>query len=257
MVFMGPGSPTYAVNQLKNSLAWQIVLASHYSGVCLVFASAATIAISKYALPVYEIYKVGEDLHWKQGLDFFGIYGLPLVVIPHWNNQDGGVELDTSRCFMGKARFERLLDLLPVHTNILGIDEKTALIMNLDQGTGQVVGLGNVTLLQNKQKQSSVYLSGETFPLGKSLVIHHPEPGRGVPDDVWRQVLETRKELRIKRADSNQFIVPEKVNKLVNEREIARRQKDWAKADQLRDQIAEMGWRVKDTTQGTVVEPNE
>ena len=102
-----------------------------------------------------------------------------------------------------------------------------------------------------------MYPSGETFPLAESLVIHHPEPGGGVPDDVWRQVLEARKELRIKRADSNQLNAPEKVYKLVNERELARRQKDWAQADQLRDRIAEMGWRVKDTTHGTVVEPNE
>ena len=113
LVFMGPGSPTYAVRQLHDSLAWYALLARHRLGAAIALASAAVIAISAYALPVYEIYKVGEDLHWKPGLDFFGMYGLPLVFIPHWNNNDGGEELDTSRCFMGQQRFARLVELLP------------------------------------------------------------------------------------------------------------------------------------------------
>ena len=55
---------------------------------------------------------MGEDPHWKTGLDLFAPFGLRLVFIPHWNNNDGGNELDTSRCFMGLARFERLLERL-------------------------------------------------------------------------------------------------------------------------------------------------
>jgi hypothetical protein len=108
-IFMGPGSPTYAVRQLQDSLAWQIIMARHCLGGTIALASAATVAVSSLALPVYEIFKVGEDLHWKEGLDFFGLYGLPLVFIPHWNNNDGGEGLDTSRCFMGVSRFNRLL----------------------------------------------------------------------------------------------------------------------------------------------------
>ncbi|MCU0489120.1 MAG: hypothetical protein MUE67_09235 [Anaerolineales bacterium] len=147
LIFMGPGSPTYAVRQLRDSLAWQMLQARHRLGAALVLASAATIALSTYALPVYEIYKVGEDLHWKPGLDFFGSYGLPLVFIPHWNNNDGGEELDTSRCFMGQARFARLMALLPPDLTVVGIDEKTALILDISAGRGQVSGLGGVTLI--------------------------------------------------------------------------------------------------------------
>ena len=55
LIFMGPGSPTYAVRQLKDSLAWQMMIACHYLGVGLVLASAATVAASAYSLPVYEI----------------------------------------------------------------------------------------------------------------------------------------------------------------------------------------------------------
>src|ERR1700676_5334674 len=62
---LGPGSPTYAAKQLNGSLAWQTILARHRLGAPLVLASAAAIAASAHALPVYEIYKVGEDLGWK------------------------------------------------------------------------------------------------------------------------------------------------------------------------------------------------
>jgi len=53
----------------------------------LIFASAAAIAVNRHALPVYEIFKVGEDLHWKLGLDLFGQYGLDLTIVTQWNNR--------------------------------------------------------------------------------------------------------------------------------------------------------------------------
>ena len=64
VVFLGPGSPSYAVRQLRDSLAWHMVRSRHRLGAALALASAATIAAGAWALPVYEIYKVGEDTHW-------------------------------------------------------------------------------------------------------------------------------------------------------------------------------------------------
>ena len=119
-----------------------MLLARHRLGAALALASAATIAISTFALPVYEIYKVGDDLHWKPGLDFFGLYGLPLVFVPHWNNNDGGDELDTSRCFMGQERFEKLMEMLPPDLTVIGLDEKTGLVMDIHTGRAHVIGVG-------------------------------------------------------------------------------------------------------------------
>ena len=42
---------------------------------------------------------------------------------------------------------------------------------------------------------------------------------------------------------------PEVVN-LVEQRQAARVAKDWAAADELREQIAVLGWEVKDTPDG-------
>ncbi|HEY3473841.1 MAG TPA: hypothetical protein VGK56_04480, partial [Anaerolineales bacterium] len=63
MIFMGPGSPTYAIRHLQDTLTWNVIRARHRLGATLAFASAATISIGAHALPVYEIYKVGQDVH--------------------------------------------------------------------------------------------------------------------------------------------------------------------------------------------------
>src|SRR6266446_5729884 len=127
---LGPGSPTYAARQLDGSLAWHAILARHRLGAPLILASAAAIAASALALPVYEIYKVGEDLGWKAGLNLLGPFGRDVAIVPHWNNHEGGEELDTSHCFMGQERFERLLGLLPSDVDVVGIDEHTALMLD-------------------------------------------------------------------------------------------------------------------------------
>lgn len=44
--------------------------------------------------------------------------------------------------------------------------------------------------------------------------------------------------------------LPEEVKKLVEERKLARANKDWAKSDELRDKIVQMGYSVKDTKDG-------
>ena len=44
------------------------------------------------------------------------------------------------------------------------------------------------------------------------------------------------------------------MKKLLEQRKIARENKDWAKSDELRDLIAQKGYIVKDTKQGQTVE---
>ena len=275
LVFMGPGSPTYAVRQLHESLAWYSILARHRLGGAIALASAAVIAISAYALPVYEIYKVGEELHWKPGLDFFGVYGLPLVFIPHWNNSEGGDELDTSRCFMGRQRFARLAELLPAGVTLIGIDEKTALIIDPQEGTCQVTGSGGVTLIhtgqshqgaspaselegmglvevaENKQGHVHQFQSMETFSLSRIGVFHRPSAGSGLPPAIWQKALSTQAE-REKSPEP-----PAEVLKLVEERQAARLRKDWPASDSLRQLIQDYGWQVKDTPAGAKLEPGK
>ena len=47
--------------------------------------------------------------------------------------------------------------------------------------------------------------------------------------------------------------VPDEILKMVREREEARRSKDWARADQLRDAVVEAGYTIEDRAEGTRV----
>ncbi|HSB52153.1 MAG TPA: Type 1 glutamine amidotransferase-like domain-containing protein, partial [Dissulfurispiraceae bacterium] len=85
-VLVGPGSPTYAVRQWRGSPVPDILMRRIENGSCLVAASAAALTVGRFTLPVYEIYKVGEEIHWADGIDILGHFGLRSVVIPHWNN---------------------------------------------------------------------------------------------------------------------------------------------------------------------------
>lgn len=258
LIFLGPGSPTYTVRQLQNSLAWNILQARHRLGASLVLASAATIAAGSLALPVYEIYKVGEDPHWKPGLDFWGPFGLALVMIPHWNNQDGGAELDTSRCFMGRERFEQLLVQLPAEMTVIGIDELTAVTLDFQAGRCFVEGMGSIHLLRGAQKHT--FPAGSDFPF-QVLGDYQPmsNPASGLPRDVWQQAQQAADRLAEQAAprsldDVPATEIPPELQQMIVDREIARQQRDWPLADELRRQIAAMGWKVTDSPDGPQVQ---
>ena len=51
--------------------------------------------------------------------------------------------------------------------------------------------------------------------------------------------------------------IPADVSQLLEQRDAARTSRDWALSDQLRDQIAERGFTVVDTSEGSQVEPNK
>jgi len=245
LIFMGPGSPTYAVRQLRNSLVWDYLVARHRLGAGLALASAATVAIGAYALPVYEIFKVGEDIHWKPGLDFFAAYGWSLVFVPHWNNQEGGTDLDTSRCFIGRERFDLLVEKLPENITVVGIDEKTGLIFDFEEERCLVVGKGNVTVISHGKEE--IFNTSTKFPMHVLGGYHLPEALAEIPEIARQAVM----------AASSQSAAPveptEEVQRLVRMREAARQRRDWRKADDLRRRIHAMGWLVVDTKEGTVV----
>jgi len=161
-IMIGPGSPTYAVDHWKQSPIPEIFIQQIEAGACLVVASAAALTIGRFTLPVYEIYKVGEDLHWIDGINILGHFGLNLVVIPHWNNAEGGTH-DTRFCYMGEPRFRKLESLLPEEIPIVGLDEHTACIMDLEKWEASVFGIGRMTIRFKETER--IYEKGERFSL--------------------------------------------------------------------------------------------
>jgi hypothetical protein len=161
-ILIGPGSPTYAVAQWQGTPIPEIFRQRIEDGACLVAASAAALTVGRYTLPVYEIYKVGQGLHWVEGVRLLEYFGLPLVVIPHWNNAEGGTH-DTRFCYMGEPRFRELEVLLPPDVAILGLDEHTACLLDLGTGEARVRGIGQVTLRRGAREM--VFERGENFSL--------------------------------------------------------------------------------------------
>ncbi len=111
----------------------------------MTFASAAALTLGSHTVPVYEIYKVGEEPRWLDGLDLLTPLGLPVAVIPHYDNAEGGTH-DTRFCYLGERRLAVLERMLPSDHFVLGVDSHTALVLDLVAGTATVMGLGGVTV---------------------------------------------------------------------------------------------------------------
>src|SRR5690606_383196 len=108
------------IRHWRGSPVWEAVVQRFEEGADLFFASAASICLGRYSLPVYEIYKAGEDPYWVDGLDLLGKLGLNLAVIPHYDDSSGGENYDSRFCYMGAKRFDTLQGLLPADVSILG-----------------------------------------------------------------------------------------------------------------------------------------
>lgn len=238
-IFAGPGSPSYTVHHLAGTWAWHVTVARHRRGAALALASAAAIAAGAHALPVYEIYKVGTDLHWLPGLDLFRPYGLELAIVTHWNNQDGGETLDTCCGFVGQERMAHLEAMLPPTATLLGVDEHTAVVLDLARQTAHVMGQSGVTIRRFGEKH--VFVSGQTFDLNVLGKIKTPKLDKGLPADVVEAV---------QSAEQSSASLPPDVAALIEKREIARQEKDWPQSDALREQLADQGYLVEDTPQG-------
>jgi len=252
-ILLGPGSPTYGVRQLKNSLAFHMLAARHRLGGTLFLSSSAPISFGTYTLPVYEIYKAGLDLHWMDGLNFFRAYGLSISFITHWNNRDGGNELDTSRCFIGQARFKQLQTRLPKEHTLVGIDEHTALILDFEQQCIHVGGKDTVTVLHGGE--SLVLESGQRLPLNTLGAWRIPSDHRDIPSVVWDAAVRVNEQ---KNSECQKLPQPPlDVLQLAQEREQARAEQDWSKADEIREQLLASGWQISDTADGSQLAPLE
>jgi hypothetical protein len=147
-VFAGPGSPTYALRQWAGTPLPELLAEKLETGGAVTFSSAAALTLGISTVPVYEIYKSGADPHWLEGLDLLTPIGLPVAVIPHYNNTEGGHH-DTRFCYLGERRLRMMEALLPEGAFVLGVDEHTGVILDLDADTAKIVGLGVVTIRRN------------------------------------------------------------------------------------------------------------
>jgi cysteinyl-tRNA synthetase len=60
--------------------------------------------------------------------------------------------------------------------------------------------------------------------------------------------------LGLKLFEQGTMNIPKEIKALADKRQKAREGKDWAKSDELRDELKEKGWIVKDSKEGYLLE---
>ncbi len=276
-VFAGPGSPSYALDIWQRAGIVDALQAMVEAGGTLTFASAASLTLGRKAIPVYEIYKVGQEPFWLDGLDLMARLGLPCIVVPHWNNAEGGNH-DTSRCYIGQRRLAMLEQDLDV--GLIGVDEHTAATIDFGAGTLAVTGRGTVTV---RGARELILESGSTTELGKvGDILGGFEPAARsaaeAPSDtadedldkmladllrseeLSRSYASSRRELRSNLLEVTELAqaglqdpresVAGYVDLLLDLRSDARSRGDFARADSIRVGLAELGVEVRDTRDG-------
>jgi peptidase E len=178
-IFAGPGSPTYALRQWAGSSVARIINDKLTHGGIVTFASAAALTLGKATVPVYEVYKVGQDVTRLDGLDILTTIGINAAVIPHYDNTEGANH-DTRFCYLGEARLRMFESMLDTDTYVLGVDEHTGLVIDLDAAIATVVGNSNVTI--RLRGNSFVYPTGSVIPLS---LLQSPS---SLLDDSQRQL---------------------------------------------------------------------
>jgi cyanophycinase-like exopeptidase len=265
-VFAGPGSPSYAIDQwlpLHLSDDFNTVLES---GGTLCFSSAAAATLGAFSPPIYEIYKVGAAPYWNKGLDVLAPFGLRCVVIPHFDNNEGA-NYDTSCCYLGLRRLELMEETLPESVATLGVDEHTALLLDLDADTLRVLGRsrgfwrinGSIEILENGSTTSLTELRSLDAAVPRPTTITSPvtiakpsdlaERARSGGPDAVEALAEL---VRMSATGSEGFVDPRPlVEGILAARESARSSGQYALADQLRDALVRAGIEVQDSPEGS------
>lgn len=257
-VFSGPGSPSYAVRQWAGSSVHNLLTQKLSSGGAIVFASAAALTLGRFTVPVYEIYKCGEDPYWLPGLDVLASVGIDAAVIPHFDNAEGGTH-DTRYCYLGERRLLMLERLLPEETLILGIDEHTALVMDFDSDTASVSGRGGVTI--RRRGPARVIIAGETLALNElrsgRVALSEARQQKSLAGDgkaadaalVAQRLIALEKERAT--GQERERLVEPLVEALLEFRQAARARGDYETGDEIRRRLVALGIEVSDSAERT------
>jgi hypothetical protein len=183
-VFAGPGSPSYALAHWQAGPVAAGLRDRVLAGDGLtVLASAAAATAGRFTLPVYEIYKAGGAPRWLDGLDLLSPFGLTVALIPHYDNAEGG-RYDTRHCYLGERRLAVMERSLPADAAVLGVDEHTAMLIDLRTSDVEIRGRGGMTV--RRSGHSVVLPAGTRLPMAelRDLVhgIRRAAGGEDAPD---------------------------------------------------------------------------
>jgi hypothetical protein len=266
-VFAGPGSPSYALAQWRPLGLVDDLEEVLSSGGILCLASAAAETLGVFSAPIYEIYKAGAAPYWLDGLNLMATAGLNCVVIPHFDNKEGG-NYDTGCCYLGERRLELLESQLPEGVATLGVDEHTALIIDLEKDTLHVLGRSHGYWRLNGEVR--VFENGSMTPLSELQSTNAnkipakprttPAIAADQPRDLAQRALQSGPDalealaqlVRLSATGGEGFIDPTPlVDGVLAARLNARAAGQYRLADELRDALVKAGIDVQDSPEGT------
>ena len=243
LIFLGPGSPSRALRRWGGTPIVEQLVARIQGGATLIASSAAAAASGRHTIPVYEIYKAGTNPVWLDGLDIIGaLTGLAVAIVPHWNNNEGATH-DTSRCFIGESRLQQLERALPDGAAILGIDEHSALTIDLGAKCVAVGGKGAVTIRIPGIGETAMH-SGATESL--ATFVARFGAAAGAP----RAALPATEALLSVPTSAPGVDVSSAVEQMIALRAAARAERRFSDADALRAAIEALGVELVDEPTG-------
>ncbi len=249
-IFAGPGSPSYA-SKLWSGNQIQEILLNHISeGRNALFASAAATTLGENTLPVYEIYKVGKDPFWEEGLNILNAYDLSCTVVPHFNNKEGGNH-DTSYSYVGKNRIEKLLK--QSYSNILGIDEHTALIISGKENLFQVKGIGKLTVINKNGVHQFDNGSAEDLSILQGLLKPDEKITKNQKEILENESQDTayvkqiaKLEIEVEKNTKNNERFSQIVEELISLRGKLREEKNYELSDTIRNILESCNLQIED-----------
>jgi cyanophycinase len=143
LVYLSGGSPGYLVDTLRNSAAWQAIVAGWLAGGALAGSSAGAMAMGEHTMVRGPGPGRGTPFTWAPGLGLLPGIG----VIPHYDR-------------FGPDRTMPRVQDAPDGLVVLGIDEDTVILKA--SGVARVLGLRTVTVWRDRQP--TLLRSGETVP---------------------------------------------------------------------------------------------
>jgi cyanophycinase-like exopeptidase len=250
-VFAGPGSPSYAIRHWSDTPIPELFAEKLRGGGALVVASAAALTVGRLTVPIYEIYKAGDDPHWLPGLDVLATIGISAAVIPHYDNGEGG-DHDTRFCFLGEQRLVALEEQMAGDVFVLGIDEHTAVILDLDTDRASVMGRGSLTV--RRHGKSEVFAAGAELPLDQLRSVERPPasdpsplpPPTAADRAPGLMMLEQSLDDLVGGAR----LVGPLVETVLEVRRAARMKGDFVTADAIRDRLLGLGIEISDASDG-------
>jgi hypothetical protein len=122
------------------------------------------------------------------------------------------------------------------------LDEHTGIILDFEQGKCEVSGVSSISMVRDCDPEPKMHPSGTTFDLSELGDVDIPNPiEKGIPAHVWDMVCNPPP---LEESPSTQVIA------LAEKRLEARANKQWEISDQLRNEIASLGWMVQDSKDG-------